>query len=54
MSYVIVNKASGRPIFAIGFCVAYTDKAEAEKAAEVWNKNRLPSTCEVKVVESKQ
>ena len=50
-SYIIVNEASNRPIFAIGFCSCYTDKKEAEKAAEQWNKNRMPHICKVKIIE---
>ena len=49
--YIIVNAKSNRPIFAICFCSAYGRKEDAEEAARRWNKNRLPSTCEVKVIE---
>jgi len=49
--YIIVNSASNRPIFAIGFCSSYTNREEAEKTAEIWNKRKSPSKCKVQVIE---
>ena len=54
MNYLIVNAASNRPIFAIGFCNNYTNKEEAEKAIKQWNNMpKWMNACKAKIIEKK-